>query len=124
MAQAKLLVYGCEGAELKKLKRLCAQQSVRLRQLRQEELSRPVGSFFGGGAEAGTGGGTPEGAMLVFGGFTRPQLEAFLSALRTADAAGGALKAVLTERNSAWTPGALYRELAAEHLAMERPDAP
>ena len=119
--QAAVLAYGYDGREMRLLKAVCARLDVRPRRVDPAEYGRPVGSFFGlspAGTAAPAAGELP-GRMLVLAGFTGRQMDAFLSALRTARA-GDSLKAVLTEHNAAWTGPALFRELAEEHRRIQQ----
>ena len=120
---ATVLAYGYENKELKILKTVCARLDIRLRRVTSGEYAQPVGAFFGLTARTEDGDSAddeiPE-RMLVLGGFSSRQLDAFLSAMKTARA-GASLKAVLTEQNARWTGPALYAELARERAAMEGP---
>ena len=117
---ATVLAYGYEGRELKTLKTVCARLDIRLRRVTEEEYAQPVGTFFAltprreGGESAAP---VPE-RMVVLGGLTSRQLDAFLSAMKTARA-GECLKAVLTEHNARWTGAALYAELVRERAKIE-----
>ena len=117
---ATVLAYGYEGKELKTLKTVCARLDIRLRRVAGEEYAQPIGAFFGltpriENVEAA--GDIPE-RMIVMGGLTSRQLDAFLSAMKTARA-GACLKAILTEHNARWSGYGLYAELAKERAAME-----
>lgn len=114
-----MLAYGYEGRELDILRTVCARLDVRPRRVEPAEYGRPVGGFFGpaGAGTAAASAGDIPGRMLVLAGFTGQQMEAFLSALRTARA-GESLKAVLTEHNAGWTGPDLYAALAEEHRRM------
>lgn len=116
---AMVLAYGYTDKQFKALKAVCAQLNIRPRRVREAEQARSVGSFFGvtGRTETPEPGGTVPEPMLVLGGFTDRQREAFLTALRTARAGTG-IKAVLTEHNAGWSGPALYAELARERAAM------
>ena len=117
---ATVLAYGYEGKELKTLKTVCARLDIRLRRVISSEYAQPVGAFFGLAPrieDGGLKGDIPE-RMIVLGGLTSRQLDAFLSAMKTARA-GASLKAVLTEQNARWSGPALYAELAKERAAME-----
>ncbi|MCD7749189.1 MAG: DUF3783 domain-containing protein [Oscillospiraceae bacterium] len=124
--RAAVLAYGYNGGkDWTVLKTACARLGLRLRRVRQEELGQPVGAFFGLSAYRAE----PEpqdslpGRMLVMGGLTGPQMDAFLSALKTARA-GESLKAILTEHNAAWDGNTLYHALAQEQQEMEAKSAP
>ena len=113
--KAAVLAYGYDGREMNILKTVCAKLDIRPRRVDAAEHGRPVGAFFGlVPPECGAGPAGPiPGRMLVLAGFAPRQMDAFLSALRTARA-GDSLKAVLTEHNASWTGPALYAELSQE----------
>ncbi|MCD7770020.1 MAG: DUF3783 domain-containing protein [Oscillospiraceae bacterium] len=123
--RAMVLAYGFSGKEQTTLKTVCARQGLRLRRVREEELGQPVGAFFGLSAyrEVPKASAPLPGRMLVMGGMTSPQVDAFLSALKTARA-GESLKAVLTEHNAAWDGNTLYHALARERQEIEGQSAP
>ena len=117
--RATVLAYGFSDGEARVLRMVCAQMDIRLRRVGPEEAGLPVGAFFGLAprAEKESAGEDIPGRMLVLAGFGPRQMDAFLSALRTARAPAS-LKAVLTEHNAAWTGPALYAELEKERAAM------
>ena len=118
---ATVLAYGYEGKELKTLKTVCARLDIRLRRVTEAEYAQPVGAFFGLTPRVENGESTGEAIperMIVLGGLTSRQLDAFLSAMKTARA-GACLKAVLTEQNARWSGPVLYAELVRERSAME-----
>ncbi len=116
--EAKALAYGFADRDWKTLREVCGRLGIRPRRVTEAEQALPVGTFFGLTARVPSAQtGTVPGPMLVLGGFTDRQLEAFLSALRTARA-GACLKAVLTEHNAGWSGPALYAELMRERAAM------
>ena len=119
--KAAVLAYGYDSRAFSVLRTVCARLDIRPRRVDISEQDRPVGSFFGlvpdDGPAARPAGPIP-GRMLVLAGLTARQMDAFLSALRTARA-GDSLKAVLTEYNADWTGPALYAELAEEHRRMQ-----
>ena len=117
---ATVLAFGYEGRELDILKAVCARLGIRPRRVTPAEYGRPVGAFFGPAAGTRNAAGDIPGRMLVLAGFTERQMDAFLSALRTARA-GSSLKAVLTEHNAGWTGPELYAALAQEHRRMSAP---
>ena len=116
--KATVLAYGFSDGEAKVLRMVCGQMDARLRRVGPEEAGQPIGAFFGLAprTENAPAGEIP-GRMLVLAGFASRQMDAFLSALRTARAPAS-LKAVLTEHNAAWTGPALYGELEKERAAM------
>ncbi len=117
--KATVLAYGYDAREFGVLRQVCARLDIRPRRVDASEQDRPVGSFFGLAPDRVTAAPADPvpGRMLVLAGFTSRQMDAFLSALRTARA-GDSLKAVLTEHNAGWTGPALYAELAQEHRRL------
>lgn len=117
--KAAVLAYGLEEKQVRVVKTVCARQGLRLRRVTEEELGQPVGAFFGLAPyqKDPPAGGEAPGPMLVMGGLTGPQLDVFLSGLKTARAAP-CLKAVLTEQNARWDGARLYAALREEHQAM------
>ena len=117
--RATVLAYGFSDGEAKILRTVCGQMDVRLRRVGPAEYSQPIGAFFGlaSRTEKAPAGADVPGRMLVLAGFASRQMDAFLSALRTARAPAS-LKAVLTEHNASWTGPALYGELERERAAM------
>ena len=119
MEGAAAILYGFDGKSIKKLRPLCVRMGLRLRQVRPEEAGQPVGAF-AGVAEFRElpAPGTVPGTMLVLAGLTDRQVDAFLSAMRTARVGQGSLKAVLTPTNKDWTGPQIYAELHKEREAM------
>ena len=116
-----VLAYGYNSKEIKPVKTVCARLDIRLRRVEEPEYDQPIGAFFGLAPrrEAGEDAVDIPGRMLVLAGLTSRQLDALLSALKTARA-GDSLKAVLTEHNARWTGPALYGELFREKAEMEK----
>ena len=117
--KATVLAYGFADGEAKVLKMVCGQMDIRLRRVGPEDAGQPIGAFFGLSprTEKDPAGADVPGRMLVLAGFAPRQMDAFLSALRTARAPAS-LKAVLTEHNAPWTGPALFAELEKERAAM------
>lgn len=116
---AVVLAYNFEGAELKKLKKLCADKGVRLRSVQPEDFAQPVGALCGVEKRAeGVTGVSVEEKLLVLARLAPRQLEALLAEMRTARVGAGALKAVLTPTNGKWSADRLCRELRRERDAM------
>ena len=118
--KATALAYGYDSKEIKTLKTVCTRLDIRLRRVEAGEYAQPIGAFFGMASrvEDSPGAGEIPGRMLVLAGLGSRQLEALLSALKTARA-GASLKAVLTEHNALWTGPALYAELTKERQSIE-----
>ena len=113
--EAVLLIYGLEGQELKKLKKLAQAKSVRAKAVAPGDYGQRVGAFCGVAEHldpvpAAEG----VGRMLVFAHFAQRQLDTFLSELRTARLGQGAVKAILTPTNAVWDAARLYAELSKE----------
>ena len=80
----------------------------------EADFARPIGSLFGlDGFAPAEEAETFSDEMLVMQELSSPLLDAM-----RASGATVALKAVLTEQNSAWSAAALCRELRREHEAM------
>ena len=114
--QGKVLSFGLEAEENKKLKMLCEMVGLRLRKVQPAEYGQPVGSF--AGVVPQKDGAQPQkelsGKMLIFAFVSDRQLDVMLSGIRTARIAVGSYKAVLTETNAAWDVPTLFAELCRE----------
>lgn len=116
---AVVLAYNFEGTELKKLKKLCAGKSARVRSVAPEDHAQPVGVLCGVEKRVeGAQGGAVEEKMLVLAHFAPRQLDSLLTEMRTARVGTDALKAVLTEHNAKWPCARLCAELKREREAM------
>ena len=117
-----VLLYNIGKDKLPKLQFILFQLGLRGREVSPAEYARPIGDLAGleGFDTAETDAGEPfAGEMLVLCGLSSAQFGAFLNALRQ-NRCTVALKAVLTETNAAWSAARLYRELAAEHAALQK----
>ncbi|MBQ6274765.1 MAG: DUF3783 domain-containing protein [Oscillospiraceae bacterium] len=117
-----VLLYNIGREKLPKIKFILFKLGLRAREVSPAELDRPIGALAGleGFDAAETDAGEPfAGEMLVMCGLSSPQFSAFLNALRQ-NRCPVALKAVLTETNAAWPSYRLYRELQAEHEALQK----
>ncbi len=116
---AAVLAYNFDGAELKKLKKLCTGKGARVRAVAPEDFAQPLGALCG--AEKRIDNPPPAAPMdekiLVLAHFAPRQLDALLTDLRTARVGLDALKAVLTPTNAKWTADKLCAELLRERKA-------
>jgi hypothetical protein len=120
-----VLLYNIGKDKLKKIRFLLLKLGLEGRVVSPEEFALPVGVL------ADTGGISPapeaseasqesfSGEMLVLCGLSPAQFSGLLNALRQ-NRCTVALKAVLTETNAAWPSPRLYRELQAEHEALQK----
>ncbi|MBQ4370704.1 MAG: DUF3783 domain-containing protein [Oscillospiraceae bacterium] len=120
MAQA--LLFNISGEKRKKIHFLLFKLGVAGREIPEADFGRSLGELSGRegfSAEAEDVGETFTGEMLVMDGLNARQFNALLDGLRQARAQV-ALKAVITEENIQWSANRLYRELSAEHEAMQK----
>ena len=117
-----VLLYNIGREKLPKIKFILFKLGLNAREVSPAEFDRPIGALAGleGFDAAETDAGEPfAGEMLVLCGLSSAQFSAFLNALRQ-NRCTVALMAVLTETNAAWDSLRLYRELAAEHAALQK----
>ena len=112
---SKVLLFNIKDADKRMKIRVAALRAgLEAVEVGEADFARPIGSLFGPEGFA-----TPEETerfseeMLVMETLSSPLLDAM-----RASGASVALKAVLTEQNSAWSAAALCRELKREHEAM------
>jgi len=120
MAQA--LFFNISGEKRKKLHFLLLKLGIAGREIPEADFGRTLGELSGRegfSGEAEDVGETFTGEMLVMDGLNARQFNALLDGLRQARAQV-ALKAVITEENLGWSAARLYRELSAEHEAMQK----
>lgn len=118
---ATVLCCNLSGRKATQIKMAAVKLGVRIRTISQDEFTLPLGRLLGlpEYAEAARLEGTPfTQEMVIFHQFTEPQLDAFLAEIRRAG--GVRLKAVVTPTNASWCISALYRELEAEHTAIQQ----
>ena len=111
----KVLLFNIHDADKRMKIRVAALRAgLEAVEVGETDLARPIGSLFGreGFAPAEEAERFSE-EMLVMETLSSPLLDAM-----RASGAAVALKAVLTEQNSAWSAAALCRELKREHEAM------
>lgn len=117
-----VLLYNIGREKLPKIRFILFKLGLTAREVSPAEFDRPIGALAGleGFEAAETDAGEPfAGEMLVMCGLSSPQFSVFLNALRQ-NRCTVALKAVLTETNAWWSAARLYRELAAEHAALQK----
>lgn len=119
---AQVLLFNIRGDKLRRIRMLTFKLGLRCIEVAPEDFSRPLGMLCGRADEAVADGADEApafgGEMLVMDGLSSAQFHGLLDALRR-ERAAVALKAVVTESNSRWSAARLYRELSAEHEAME-----
>lgn len=120
---AQILLFNIPGEKLKRIRPLAFKLGIVCREIAPEDFSKTLVALCGraDGAEAGVADDalTVGGEMLVMDSLSAAQFHALLDGLRR-ERAAVALKAVVTESNARWSAGRLYRELSAEHEAMEK----
>ena len=120
---AQILLFNIRGDKLRKIRPLSLKLGLRCVEVTPEDFSKTLGALCGraDSAEAGVADDalTVGGEMLVMDSLSVAQFHALLDGLRR-ERAAVALKAVVTESNARWSAGRLYRELSAEHQAMEK----
>lgn len=111
----RVLLYNIEGDKRMRLLLAARRCGLAAVVVPPERQTLPLGALLGAeGFEALPEGEGFSGEMLVMERLCSP----FLDAIRAAGAPV-ALKAVVTEQNLAWSGARLYRELSAEHEAMQ-----
>ena len=116
---AKVLLFNITGDKRKKLDFLCMQFGIVTVEGKAGDCGRPLGMLLGRtGQFPLSGADIPfSDEMLVLDGLSTQQFHGLLNGMRMLQAQV-IYKAVTTEHNIGWTPSRLYRELAAEHEAM------
>ena len=119
----QILLFNIRGEKLRRIRFLAFKLSLGCRVVGPEDFSKTLGALCGrAGEEAADisdAGAAPDGEMLVMDSLSSAQFHALLDGLRR-ERAAVALKAVVTGSNARWSAGRLYRELSAEHEAMEK----
>ncbi len=121
MPQPQLLCFHMDEGKLSKI-RLCAMRyKIRVRVVTPEEETLALGALCGLPAqEPVRHGETPAEEMMVMALFPAGMLDAFLRLMRQMKVPPVALKAVLTQTNSAWDARALCAELMQERDALAK----
>ncbi len=115
-----VLLYNFTPERLGRLRFLCMRLGVQARVVDPAEWNQTIGALCGLAPQQETADPTPSFSeeMLVFSGFSAPQMSGMLSAMRQAGWKPPALKAVITPTNATWTSTTLYHELCAERDAL------
>jgi len=119
--RATVLCCNLNGTKAAKIKMAAIKLGLRIHTVSPDEFTLPLGHLVGLPAYADAEpleGESFTQEMLIFHNFTEPQLDAFLAEIRRAG--GVRLKAVVTPTNASWGISALYRELEAEHAAIQQ----
>lgn len=120
--QKILLAANFTETRLKALKLVCMQLKVLLKEVKKEELLQPVGYLAGipgiAPVEAVYSEDTQLAEMIFMSGFTRPDLDRMLAAIKKGSLKEIKLKAMLTPYNASWSVLKLLGEIGQEHAYM------
>ena len=119
--RATVLCCNLNGTKAAKIKMAAVKLGLRIHTVSPDEFTLPLGRLVGlpSYADAEPLESEPfTQEMLIFHEFTESQLDAFLAEIRRAG--GVRLKAVVTPTNASWCISSLYRELEAEHAAIQQ----
>lgn len=120
--QKTILAYNFTSERLQMLKVLAMMLRVQLRIIEYQQMLQPIGYFAGvQGVDEVTeiySGDEAQQEMLILCGFTRPDLDRLLSAVKKSKLKQISLKAMLTPTNCKWTGLKLQQELLQEHAYM------
>ncbi len=119
---AQVLLCNFKGRRLKGALAAAAALSAETREVAVEEQVHTIGYLLG--FDGFTPSSEPVGdgfkqELVVMYGFDDGKLEAFLSLLNAVKPSARPIKAMVTAHNMTWSALELYRELAAERLAIE-----
>ena len=116
----KALLFNITGDKKKKLRFLLMQYGITAVEGRTEDCSRPLCEIFGrpGGHPAALDAPFFE-EMLVLDDLSPQQFQGLLNSMQMLQATV-TYKAVTTEHNLSWTASRLFRELEAEHAAIQK----
>ncbi len=116
---AKALLFNITGVKRMKLQFLLMQYGVSAVEVSAEDCGQPLGKLLGKDVSPAAVSleTTFADEMLVLDDLSTEQFHGLLNGMKVLQATV-AYKAVTTKHNLNWTPSRLYRELAAEHAAM------
>ena len=119
----QILLFNLSQDKLRRLRPLALRLGLSCRAVPPTEFGKSLAALCGRAEDAAAADGEDAldvpGEMLVMDGLSAPQFHGLLDGLRR-ERATVALKAVVTESNARWSAARLYRELSAEHEAMEK----
>lgn len=120
--QKTVLAFNFTAERLRDLKLACMLLKLQLRAVPREDMLQPLGYLAGmkevpSVAERYKGDEAKE-EMLLLVGFTRPDLDRLLSAIKRGKLKQINLKAMLTPYNAKWNALKLQQEIGQEHLYM------
>lgn len=117
-----VLLYNLDHEKGRKLRFLLVRMGMRIRVVKPEEYSLPVGVLAGmkdvTPEDGDAGAEIFEDEMIVMKGFSNSRLDQFLSGMRKAGIERVNYKAILTPTNCRWNSWQLYQEIRKEHEAM------
>ena len=120
---AQILLFNIGADKLRRIRPLALRLGLGCRCVAPEDQARTLGALCGRVEDipADETDASPAfaGEMLVMDGLNSAQFHGLLDGLRR-ERAAVSLKAVVTETNLGWSAARLYRELSAEHEAMEK----
>lgn len=115
-----MLAFNLSDERLSKLRFLCLKAGFRVIAVNQEDQGQPLSVLCGQGERQEAPAFTPFHAELLFFAVADARaVDHFLTVARQMRFAPVRLKAMLTPTNASWTALELYRELNAEHEAIE-----
>lgn len=116
---AEILIYNINGKKLIEIKNICRALHINYREVDKEEYGCKLSYVLGLSNDNSKISEVPfNDEMLYLAGFNDGLLNIFLKLLRSKKCTV-ALKAVMTETNVNFTSYELYKEISAEHNAMQ-----
>lgn len=117
-----VLAYNFSAERLQALRLVCMLVKAQLRPVSRAAMLQPIGFLAGvsgvSSVEEEYAGDEANEEMLVLCGFSRPELDRLLAAIRKGKLQKVELKAMLTQHNVNWSGVALLKEISEEHQYM------
>lgn len=117
-----VLAYNFSAERLQALRLVCMLVKAQLRPVSRAAMLQPLGFLAGvpgvSPVEEAYSGDEANEEMLVLCGFSRPELDRLLAAIRKGKLQKVELKAMLTQHNVNWSGVALLKEISEEHQYM------
>ena len=117
-----VLAYNFSAERLQALRLVCMLVKAQLRPVSRAAMLQPIGFLAGvpgvSPVEGDYAGDEANEEMLVLCGFSRPELDRLLAAIRKGKLQKVELKAMLTQHNVNWSGVALLKEISEEHQYM------